>query len=155
MSEDTGSVAKFANAANVKWGRGVFIALAAIAWADGTLDPDEADALVRAAVEEGLELEEIAAIEEATRKPVPLGAVDKRALTKEDRLFVYAIACWIARLDGKVTEEESGALTTLAEQLEVPERRRAHAEKRAAEVAALPEGDRPARYDLAKLRSLL
>jgi hypothetical protein len=50
---------------------------------------------------------------------------------------------------------ESAALTGLAEKLEVPERRRAYAEKRAAEVAPLPEGDRPARYDLAKLRSLL
>ena len=54
-----------------------------------------------------------------------------------------------------VTGEESAALTALAERLDVPERSRAHAEKRAAEVAALPEGDRPARYDLAKLRALL
>jgi uncharacterized membrane protein YebE (DUF533 family) len=142
-------------AARARWNKDVFVALAAVAWADGTLDPDEADAIVRAAVDEGLELEEIAAIEEATRKPVDLGALDKGGLSKDDRLFVYAIACWIARLDGKVTDEESGALAALAERLEVPERPRAHAEKRAAEVAALPEGDRPARYDLAKLRALL
>jgi hypothetical protein len=32
----------------------VFLALAAIAWADGSLDPDEADGIVRAAVDEGL-----------------------------------------------------------------------------------------------------
>jgi uncharacterized membrane protein YebE (DUF533 family) len=138
-----------------RWNKDVFVALAAVAWADGTLDPDEADAIVRAAVDEGLELEEIAAIEEATRKPVELGTIDKSGLSKEDRLFVYAIACWIARLDGKVTDEESGALAGLAERLDVPERPRANAEKRAAEVAALPEGDRPARYDLAKLRALL
>jgi uncharacterized membrane protein YebE (DUF533 family) len=137
------------------WNKDVFVALAAIGWADGELDPDEADAIVRAAADAGLELEEIAAIEEATRKRVDLGRIDKGALSKDDRLFVYAIACWIAQLDGKVTDEESGALGRLAEELEVPERRRAHAEKRAAEVAALPEGDRPARYDLAKLRALL
>ena len=142
-------------AVGARWNKDVFVALAAVAWADGRLDPDEADAIVRAAVDGGLELEEIAAIEEATRKPVALGAIDKSALSKDDRLFVYAIACWIARLDGKVTDAESGALAGLAERLEVPERPRAHAEKRAAEVAALPEGDRPARYDLAKLRSLL
>jgi uncharacterized membrane protein YebE (DUF533 family) len=137
------------------FGRDVFIALAAIAWADGTVDPDEADAIVRAAVDVGVELDEIAAIEEATRKPVPLSAIEKASLTKDDRLFVYGIACWIARLDGKVTDEESTALTQLGERLEIPERARAGAEKRAAEVAALPEGDRPARYDLDKLRSLL
>ncbi len=137
------------------FGRDVFIALAAVAWADGTVDPDEADAIVRAAVDVGVELDEIASIEEATRKPVTLSAIDKGALSKESRLFVYAVACWIARLDGKVTDEESAALTQLGEALEIPERARAGAEKRAAEVAALPEGDRPARYDLDKLRSLL
>jgi uncharacterized membrane protein YebE (DUF533 family) len=140
---------------SARWNKDVFVALAAIGWADGTLDPDEADAIVRAAVDLGLELQEIAEIEEATRAPIGLGAIDKSELSKEDRLFVYAIACWIAQLDGNVTDEESLALTALAEALEVPERRRAHAEKRAAEIAALPEGDRPARYDLAKLRSVL
>ena len=138
-----------------KFGKDVFVALAAIAWADGMLDEDEADAIVRAAVDLGLELEEIAAIEEATRERVELGSVDKSALSKADRLFIYAVACWIARLDGKVTGDESNALAALAEELELPERPRANAEKRAAEVAALPEGDRPARYDLTKLRSLL
>ena len=61
---------------------------------------------------------------------------------------------WIAALDGKVTTT-STMLDGLAEALEVPGRARAHAEKRAAEVAALPEGDRPARSDLDKLRALL
>ncbi len=145
MSDDNGA----------RWNRDVFVALAAIGWADGTLDPDEADAIVRAAVDVGVELDEIASIEEATRKPIAMSAIDKSALSKENRLFVYAIACWIARLDGKVTDEESEALGSLAELLEIPERPRANAEKRAAEVAALPEGDRPARYDLAKLRALL
>jgi uncharacterized membrane protein YebE (DUF533 family) len=140
---------------SARWSKDVFVALAAIGWADGKLDPDEADAIVRAAVDSGLELEEIAAIEEATRERVELGAIDKKGLSKADRLFVYAIACWIARLDGKVTDDESTALAGLAEELEVPERPRANAEKRAAEVAALPDGDRPARYDLAKVRALL
>ena len=35
-------------------GRDVFLALAAIGWADGNLDADEADAIVSAAVEVGL-----------------------------------------------------------------------------------------------------
>ena len=92
---------------SARWNKDVFVALAAIGWADGTLDPDEADAIVRAAVDLGLELQEIAAIEEATRAPIGLGAIDKSELSKEDRLFVYAIACWIAQLDGNVTDEES------------------------------------------------
>jgi uncharacterized membrane protein YebE (DUF533 family) len=133
----------------------VFVALAAIGWADGTLDAEEADAIVRAAVDEGLDLAEIADIETATREKIDLGVVDRSQMTKEDRLFVYAIACWIAGLDAKVTGAESEALGKLGERLGVPERLRAFAESVTREVAQLPEGDRPARYDLPKVRRLL
>ena len=135
--------------------RDVFVALAAVAWADGKLDPDEADAIVRAAVDEGLPLDEIAEIEDATRTKVDLGALDRTGLGKEDRLFVYAIACWIARLDGLVTPDEAKTLAGLGEKLGIPERPRAHAEAAAREVAEMPEGDRPARYDLVALRRIL
>ena len=141
-------------AAGTKLNRDIFLALAAIAWADGRLDPDEADAIVRAAVEAGLDLAEIEEIEVATRERLDLGAIDRSSLTKEDRLFVYAIACWIARLDGQVTEDES-ALGQLGERLGVPERPRAHAEGIAREIAQLPEGDRPARYDVIRLRQTI
>ena len=135
--------------------RDIFLALAAIAWADGRLDPDEADAIVRAAVEAGLELEAIEEIESATRERIDLGTVDRSRLGKEDRLFVYALACWIANLDGEVTDEESAALAALGERLGVPERPRAHAEAIAREIAELPEGDRPARYDVLRLRETI
>jgi uncharacterized membrane protein YebE (DUF533 family) len=140
---------------NRRLSKDIFVALAAIAWADGTLDPDEADAIVRAAVDEGLSLEEIAELEESTKQPVDLGVVDRGSLTKDDRLFVYAIACWIARMDGTVTPAESDALAQLGERLGIPERPRNRAEAIAREIAALPEGDRPARYDLAALRRTL
>jgi uncharacterized membrane protein YebE (DUF533 family) len=135
--------------------RDIFLALAAIAWADGRLDADEADAIVRAAVEAGLDLPAIEEIETATRERIDLGTVDRSTLSKQDRLFVYALACWIARLDGEVTEEESAALGTLGERLGVPERPRAHAEAIAREIATLPEGDRPARYDIVQLRETI
>jgi uncharacterized membrane protein YebE (DUF533 family) len=141
--------------AEPKLRRDVFVALAAVAWADGKLDPDEADAIVRAAVESGLSLEEIAEIEDATKTKVDLGNLDRAGLTKEDRLFVFAVACWIARLDGLVTADEARALAALGERLGIPERPRAHAEAVAREVAEMPEGDRPARYDLVALRRIL
>jgi uncharacterized membrane protein YebE (DUF533 family) len=136
-------------------GTDVFIALAAIGWADGVLDGEEADAIVRAAVDEGLELGEIASIESATRERIDLGIIDRGRLSKEDRLFVYAVACWIARIDGKVSDEESAELAVLGERLGIPERPRASAEAITREVAELPEGDRPARYDLARVRALI
>jgi uncharacterized membrane protein YebE (DUF533 family) len=138
-----------------KLGKDVFIALAAIAWADGRLDQDEADAIVRAAAEEGLELDDIAEIEEATKSPVDLSVLAREGLGVEDRMFVYAVATWIARLDGPILDEEAAVLAALGDRLGLPDRPRAQAEAAAREVAALPEGDRPPRYDLPALRRKL
>jgi uncharacterized membrane protein YebE (DUF533 family) len=136
-------------------GRDVYLALAAVGWADGTLDPEEADAIVRAALEEGLELEAIQEIEKATKSPIDLGVVDRVQMSKADRLYVYAVASWITRLDGVVTLEEETALAKLGANLGIPEAPRQHADRILGEVAALPAGDRPARFDLHALRTTL
>jgi len=136
-------------------GRDVFVALAAIGWSDGKLDPEEADAIVRTALEEGLELEEIAEIEEATKQPIDIGVIDRSNMSKADRLFVYAVASWMTRLDGTVRPEEKKALTRLGDALKVPPKPRDYADAVAQQVASLPEGDRPHRYDLKRLRDTL
>jgi uncharacterized membrane protein YebE (DUF533 family) len=136
-------------------GRDVFLALAAVGWADGKLDADEADAIVRTAAEEGLALEQIAEIEAATKKPIDIGTLDRSALTKEDRLFVYAVASWMTRLDGKMTASEVDVLAKLGGALGISEAARSQADGIAQDVAFLPAGDRPDRYDLVKLRKIL
>jgi len=132
-------------------GRDVYVALAAVGWADGNLDQEEADAIVRTALEEGLDLEEIAEIEAATKAPIDLGVVDRRDLSKEDRLFVYAVACWLTRLDGVVTDQEAGALARLAEALKIPERPRVIVDGIAQDIANRSD-NRPLRYDIFGLR---
>ena len=132
-------------------GRDVYIALAAVGWADGKLESDEADAIVRAALDEGLEIEDIAEIEEATKKPVDIGAVEQK-LSKEDRLYVYGIAAWIARMDGVVTDDETTALGKLGSVLKIPDRPREIVMKIVADIASLSGDNRPARYDLPELR---
>jgi len=136
-------------------GRDVFIALAAVGWSDGKLDPEEADAIVRTALDEGLDLDEIAAIEQATREPLDLSFIDRSRLTKADRLFVYAVASWMVRLDGVLDDREIEALRKLGELLRIPEAPRQHADAIAREIAERPEGDRPALYDLHLLRDTL
>jgi len=136
-------------------GRDVFLALAAIGWADGRLDPEEADAIVRTALEEGLELEEIAEIEEATKHPIDIGVIDRSNMSKADRLFVYAVASWMTRLDGAIDAKETEALAKLGEALRIPARPRESADAIAQEIALYAEGDRPARYDLKRLRDTL
>jgi hypothetical protein len=76
-------------------------------------------------------------------------------MSREDRLFVFAVATWIAKMDGKVTDGEAEALTKLGDLLGIPEKARVQAEGIAAQVAALPEGDRPARFDLAAVRRII
>jgi hypothetical protein len=144
-----------------------FLALAAVAWADGRLDPDEADAIVRAAADEGISIEGLESIEgsvkayrerprggpyDGKRGGPDLSFLDRSNMTKHDRVFLYGVACWISQLDRIVTPEESDTLQRLGERLGVPDRLRARAEELAREIASLPDGDRPDRYDLARLR---
>lgn len=136
-------------------GRDVYLALAAVGWADGNLDTDEADAIVRTALEEGLDLDSIAEIEQATKQPVEIGIIDRLTMSKSDRLYVYAVASWISRLDGVVTPEEEATLQKLGAALGVPDAPRRAADAVLAEIAALPAGDRPDRLDLAALRTTL
>lgn len=140
---------------DAKLGSDVFLALAAIGWADGKLDSREADAIVRAAVDEGLDLDEIQAIEDATKEPIAMGEIDVRAMSKADRLFVYAVGSWITRVDGRVADEEREALSKLGIALGIPERARRHTEAIVGEVAARGDSEEAAFYDLARLRATL
>ena len=133
----------------------VYMALAAIGWADGDLDKDEVDAIARTALEDGVDFDEVGKLEEAIQEPVEIGSIEWREMSKEDRLFVYAVASWMTRLDGVVTDTEEAALASLGEALSVPERPREHADAIAREVAALPAGDRPFRFDIPRLRTLI
>ncbi len=135
----------------VKLNRDIFMALAAIGWADGRLDPDEADAIVRAAVEAGLDLEAIEEIENATRERIDLGdGRPQRALEGGPALRLRRRVLDRAARRSRSPRKRRQALAALGERLGVPERPRAHAESIAREIAELPEGDRPARYDLAQ-----
>ncbi len=136
-------------------GRDVYVALAAVGWADGKLEADEADAIVRCALEEGLELEEIAEIEAATKNPIDLGVIERKGLSKEDRLYVYGVARWIARMDGVVSDSEKAALKKLGDELKVPDRPREIVDHIVETVATEYGDSRPSRYDLGALRTII
>jgi tellurite resistance protein len=140
-------------ATNPLLGRDIYLALAAVGWADGQLTHEAADAIVRTALEEGLELDAVSEIEEATKTRQEIGLIDRLHMSKSDRLYVYAVASWITWLDGKVTPAEEEALTRLAKALGVPESPRRHADEIMREIATA--GDRPDRFDLFALRRRL
>jgi hypothetical protein len=61
----------------------------------------------------------------------------------------------MTRLDGAIEVAETAALAKLGEALKIPPAPREHADQIAQEIALLGEGDRPARYDLKRLRDTL
>jgi uncharacterized membrane protein YebE (DUF533 family) len=138
-----------------KLGRDVFLALAAVGWADGKLDSDEADAICRAALEEGLDIDEVSEIEKATKTPVDVGSIDISKLSKADRLFVYAVGSWIARVDGTLADAEKEALEKLGIALRIPSRPRANADAVVDRIGKLSESSKPAFFNLPALRKTL
>lgn len=135
--------------------REAFMALAAVGWADGTLDAEEADAIARTAAEDGLELEEIQAVEAATKSPVKLGDVDVSQLSDKERLYVYAIAVWIALISDGVSESERNSLDVLGYALRLTAKGRAAMDETVRELIARPEGIKPYRFDLSGLRAAI
>lgn len=131
----------------------IFIVLAAVAGADGKVDADEAATLERAARDAGLDDAAIASMHSASN--AGLDALDATHIPAADRTFVYALAYWMSRVDGEMSEEEDAVLARLGAKLALADETRMNAEAAVDEVAALPDGDRPARFDIVRLRQVL
>jgi uncharacterized membrane protein YebE (DUF533 family) len=128
-----------------------FVALAAVGWADGSLRRSEATALVEAAKKLGLDGEDLAAVEQSTRATVALDAFDPGVMTAWECVVTYALAIWLARLDGVQSTSESVTLRLLGDRLGLDDGLRQRAAAAALDIAVLPEGGRPDRYDFVKL----
>jgi uncharacterized membrane protein YebE (DUF533 family) len=102
---------------DVDIGRDTLVALAAIAWADGRINPSEASGIRSAAKQLGMADAELGAVEATLEHPVPLAEVETIRMNRLTRLFTYAAATWIAEVDGVVPPEEEAALTLLGDRL--------------------------------------
>lgn len=98
-------------------GKDVFLALAAVVWADSVVTKEEAEALLTAARASGLEGADLAAIEEATRVRTHLDVLDVTRLGDDEREYVYALATWLANADGVVVDEEREVIRALGDRL--------------------------------------
>src|SRR5579883_1873710 len=123
----------------MKLGKDVFMALCAVGWSDDKVEANEADAIVHAARTCGVEGEELDAVKRATREKVPLSAIQKMKLEPDERLFVYAIAAWLARVDGVVMPEEKEALMRLGDALKLADGDRTKASVAAFRIAELSD----------------
>jgi hypothetical protein len=131
--------------------KGPFLALAAIGWADGSLQRIEAVGLLRAAKEAGLAGADFAAVEAATKQKTTIDDVDLSGMTQFDQVFTYALAAWFAQLDGVHSTDEQTVMEKLGAKLGLADGLRKRASAAAYDIACLPEGGRPERYDFEKL----
>jgi len=128
-----------------------FLALVAVGWVDKQLQRVEVTGLMRAAKEANLPADALAEIEAATKVPMDLGALDFSKLGQWEQVLTYALAAWIAQVDGVVSTSESDMLADLGTKLGLAEPLRKRAAVAANDIACLPQGGRPEKYDFEKL----
>jgi uncharacterized membrane protein YebE (DUF533 family) len=124
-----------------------FVALAAVGWADGTLKKSEAGALVEAAKKQGLAGEDLAAVEASSKAAVSLDAFDPAGMGEWEKVVTYALASWVAIIDGVESRSETAALKALGERLGLADAVRKRAAAAAFDISVLPLGNRPDKYD--------
>ena len=128
-----------------------FLALAAIGWADGSLQRIEREGLLRAAKECGLTSDELARVEHASKEQRTLDGVELGGLSRSEQVLTYALASWFAALDGVVSTSEHETMVRVGDQLGLDPALRIRASAAANDIACLPGGGRPERYDFVKL----
>lgn len=137
------------------WGADVMLAVAFVAWANGRLDAREADAIVSAAIDAGIDFEEVGVLDDRIREPVELEILRLPTMPRGERRLLYGAAYWVGLVDGPITDAEQARLDALAERVGVPDRDRAKAEST---VRALLDAGHASAFeplDLGRLRKAL
>src|SRR5690606_9050082 len=111
----------------------------------------EAEGLLRAASEAGLSGDALEAVREATESPVSLDDFDASGLSEWERGLTYALACWLSRVDGHTNAEEAQTLEQLGDALDFPKAKRGPAYSAAFDIACLEGGNKPEKFDFARL----
>ena len=139
-------------ATDLKIGRDTLMAISAVAWADGAIEPREADALRQAAEQLELQGEDLVSVERALSSRVTIEEVETVRMNRLTRLFTYAAACWMAEVDGTESAAEATLLQLLGDRLGLSAvaRDRAHNT-----VRGIAERSAPGSFDLLELRSRL
>jgi tellurite resistance protein len=136
-----------------KIGHDTLIALAAVGWSDGVMAPEEAAGIRAAAKQLSLTAAEAESVEHAIKNRVDMTEVETIRMDRVARLFTYAVASWIATVDGKVTPEEEAALKLLGDRLGLSALARERAQTVGLAVGSVSRSVEA--YDLVKLKSRL
>jgi hypothetical protein len=129
-----------------------FRVLAAIAWADDRIDPQEIEAIGRAARAEGYADAELASVDAALAHRTSLADTDVESLSARQRLYLYAMATWVATLSFGINEPERSFLDQLREKMELTTQETEALDEALCDLLLKPHGMRPERFDFAGLR---
>ncbi len=136
-------------------GRDTVLALVAVAWADGKVDPAEAAGIRGAAQQLGLSADDLKVVEAALGREFSMNEVETVHMNRHTRLFTYAAATWIARIDGGIAGAEEAVLMLLADRLGLSQVARENAKTVAHGLRVGPPSNRPGGFDLVALKSRL
>jgi hypothetical protein len=115
----------------------------------------ESTGLLRAAKECGLEADDLAAIEAATKAKHGLEGIDLSGLSRWEQVLTYALATWLAAVDGVVSTSEHDTLGKVGDSLGLDPALRKRAAAAAYDIYCLTGASKPERYDFAKLADRL
>ncbi|GMV17844.1 MAG: hypothetical protein HS104_30300 [Polyangiaceae bacterium] len=135
--------------------REAFLSIATVGWADGWMRKNEIDGLLRAAQACGVSEADRISIAAAAKEGVDLDTVDLGALGDWERALTYAIAAWLAKLDGVANAQELKQLQILGRRLDLQQRQLDLATSAVMDIAILPEGHRPEKFDFDALATRL
>lgn len=136
----------------LKIGRDTLLAISAVAWADGSIEPREAAALRQAAQQLLSDEVDRAEVERSLEARVTLDQVETVRMSRPTRLFTYATCFWMAEIGGKASTAEASTLELLGDRLGLS----AVARERAQNVVrGIAQRSAPGSFDLIELRSRL
>ncbi len=136
----------------LKIGRDTLLAISAVAWADGSIEPRETAALRQAAQQLLTDDSDRADVERALSTRVTLDEVETVRMNRPTRLFTYATCVWMAEVDGKSSAAEASTLELLGDRLGLSTVARQRAQD---VVRSIAQRSAPGSFDLLELRSRL
>ncbi len=132
-----------------------FLTVVAVERADGLVRAEEPHRLRAAAREAGRSEAEQRPVRAALDEGLELESLDLGVLSGAERALTYAFAMWLGKVDGLVNAEELKALRKLGALLGLAEPKLKLAASAAFDISCLPGGNRPEKFEFSKLEARL
>jgi hypothetical protein len=135
----------------MKFGKDACVALGTVARVMGACPPEGIESLRRLVALAGLSPSELKGFTHLLEERRDFTGLPALILSGEERVVIYSIATWLARIDGAVMPEQKMTLAHLGGLLRLADGDRTRASAASFQVEQLPVIERPKRYDFFQL----